>query len=191
MAAAGRGAGAVMPVTRPGRPRRIWLFALAGLAAIVALLSCFYNPFVQVEGGSMFPELWDGDVLLVNLQAYRWETPQRGDVVVFRQGGAVLVKRMIGLPGDLVEVRRQRVIVNGVPQAEPYASASEWMSAGPMGRVSPDFGPIQVPAESYFLLGDNRARSLDSRIFGPVPRSALMGRVEAVWSPWARRRWLR
>jgi signal peptidase I len=112
--------------------------------------------------------------------------PERGDIVVFRRPtetasicpgpGAVFVKRLIGLPGDEVELR-DRLFVNGAPLDEHY------LNGGPVGQP---FGPVTVPEGEYFLMGDNRDQSCDSREFGTVPRESITSRVVAIYWPLAR-----
>jgi signal peptidase I len=171
-----------------------------------------WNP---VPSGSMRPTILEGDVVFVNRLAYdfklpltevtlaRLAEPQRGDVVTFfsPQDGARLIKRVVGLPGDVVEVRDGVVVINGSPARytspalvrEPIAAGSEvpavraveeidgqthrvqYLQAGAPWR---SFGPLKVPADNYFMLGDNRDDSLDSRFIGAVPRSKLIGRAE-------------
>ena len=123
----------------------------------------------QVEQPSMVPTLHPGDRLVVVKAAYWFSDPARGDVIIISadwqpQVGA-LVKRIIGLPGDMIEGKDGVVHINGKPLAEPYVQGT-----------TDDF-TITVPAGCYFVLGDNRQGSEDSRVFGPVPRHDIIGRV--------------
>lgn len=168
------------------RARR-WLVGLvAGLLAVM-LLRVAYTPFIRVEAHSMFPTLRHGDFLLVNQQVYRLHPPRRGDVVVFLRNGTLLVKRVIGLPGEEMAVRGHRAVAGGVLLEEPYAvtRSPAWGGLG-MGRAAPDTPPIVIPPGHYYLLGDNRTQSFDSRAYGTVEGKAFLGRVEAVWLPWER-----
>ena len=149
-----------------------------GLAALVAVLVVgFVAQAFRVQGHSMEPTLRDGERLLVDKLTYRFREPRRGEVVVFRVPGDPsrrFIKRLIGLPGDVVEFRDGRVLLNGQVLDEPYASGP---TRGPQV-------PEVVPPGRYFVLGDNRANSEDSRFqeVGFVPRRYLVGR--AVWVFW-------
>ena len=123
----------------------------------------------QVDQTSMVPTLHPGDRLVVVKAAYWFSEPARGDVIIISsdwqpQRGA-LVKRIIGLPGDMIECKDGVVHINGSPLAEPYVQGTTY-----------DFNAT-VPAECYFVMGDNRQGSEDSRVFGPVPRQYIIGRV--------------
>ena len=135
-----------------------------------------------IPSGSMEETLLVGDHLIMSRFGYDagvpwldwhvplWRQPKRQQLIIFRsvmEPGTDLVKRVIGLPGDTVEIREGVVHVNGAPLAEPYLAA-------PMGR-SERFGPAQVPPESFFVMGDNCANSYDSRYWGSVPRRNIVG----------------
>jgi signal peptidase I len=150
-------------------------------AAILAvLLFVLLQSTVQntvVEGHSMEPNLADGQRLLVNKVAYWIGEPQRGDIVVIESpegSGKKLIKRIIGLPGETVEIRRGQVYIDGEPLQEPYHPYLGSRSHPPT-RVGPD---------QYFVLGDNRDSSGDSRVWGAVSRDRLIGRAWiSVWPP--------
>jgi len=134
-----------------------------------------------VEGSSMEPNFVDGERLLVNRLAYRWSAPKRGDVIVFHapeQEGKDFIKRVIGLPGDTVAIEDGSVRLNGDVLAEP------WLPARDHGA----FAPFTVPSDRYFVLGDNRANSNDSRSWNEaLPRERIVGKV---WlSVWPRHAW--
>lgn len=154
------------------------LLEAVGLAAIAALLIVtFVAQSFLVQGQSMEPSLHNGERVLVEKLSYRFREPQRGEIVVFRSPGdpsRKFVKRVVGLPGDILEFRHGQVVLNGRTLVEPYA----W---------GPTLGPEQaqvVPPGRYFVLGDNRAHSEDSRFedVGFVPRRAIIGR--ALWIYW-------
>jgi signal peptidase I len=126
----------------------------------------------------MLPTLRAGDRVLVDKRAYRDALPRRGDLVVFHapRTGDVTLKRAVGLPGDTVAIEDGVLVVNGGRRVEPYAD--------PDAIDSVYFGPVRVPAGAVFVLGDNRADSIDSREFGAVSRGRLMGRVQVrLWPP--------
>lgn len=130
-----------------------------------------------VEGQSMEPNLVDGQRLLVNKLAYRFSEPARGDIVVIKSPRGTsekLIKRVVGLPGETVELRNGRVYVNGRLLEEyyhPYVGVHS-------------YPPASVPPDHYFLLGDNRDHSGDSRVWGSVHKDLIIGRVlVSVWPP--------
>lgn len=150
---------------------------LVGAAVLALLIMTFVARAFTVDGPSMLPTLHDGERLMVDKLSYRFREPQRGEIVVFRYPANPrehFIKRVIGLPGDVVEIRGGRVYVNGTALDEPYLATPTW------GQ----FGPVQVPPGRYFVLGDNRNNSEDSRYpqVGFVPRSYLEGR--ALWRFW-------
>jgi signal peptidase I len=173
-----------------------------------------WNP---IPSESMHPTLLDGDVVLVNRVAYdlklpltdislaRVGEPRRGDVVTFHSpaNGTRLIKRLVGVPGDVLELRDDRLILNGVeahyadltPYQEPRHYAGSTMAVKvaetlegsrreiqflPQIAARRNFGPVVVPADNYFFLGDNRDDSGDSRYIGFVPRRLLIGRAHHV-----------
>ncbi len=134
-------------------------------------------PF-YVGSESMVPTLEVWDRVLINKLAYDLDEPERGDIVLFRspEGGEdPLIKRVVGLPGDTIEVRHDRLFLNGEPQREPYVN-DEYL------KLQTSFGPLEVPADHVFVMGDNRGNSQDSRVFGPVPEENLIG--EALFRFW-------
>jgi signal peptidase I len=145
------------------------------LAILCALIAAFFIQFRQVSGPSMAPHISSGEYVLVNTLAYKLSTPHRGDIVAFRHDGftpETYIKRVIGIPGDTVRIVRGAVFVDGARLNEPYVRF-------PDARSMPQ---ITVPEQSVFVLGDNRAVSEDSRVFGPVRDSDLMGRaIVSIW----------
>lgn len=197
-----------------------WLRANKGFFAFLLLFGIFrtavadWNP---IPSGSMRPNLLEGDVVFVNRLAYdvkipltdvsvaRTGDPQRGDVVTFSspKDGTRLIKRIAALPGDTIEMRGERLLVNGEPAnytvlgnatekmdalgeltalhlQERSGAASYRIQVLPQVAAMRDFGPVKVPADSYLMLGDNRDNSGDSRVFGTVPRALLIGRAERI-----------
>jgi signal peptidase I len=176
-----------------------------------------WNP---IPSASMQPTLLEGDVVLVDRLAYDFKVPltdvslarlgepRRGDVVTFTspKDGVRLIKRLVGLPGDVVELRNELLLVNGVPAQyrieknsfrsvraiERLGAREHAIQVLPTVQAMRSFGPVVVPRGSYFFLGDNRDDSADSRYIGFVPRSALIGRahhllgsadINADWMP--------
>jgi signal peptidase I len=145
------------------------------LAILAMLVAAFFILPWQVSGFSMAPRISPNEYVLINRFAYRLQPPQRGDIVAFRQGDArVLIKRVVGVPGDRIRIERGTVFVNGVALREPYVLYADNRS----------FSGATVPPGSVYVLGDNRAVSEDSRFFGAVPDIHLIGRALAgVWPP--------
>ena len=198
---------------------RRWLRDNAKFLAFVLLFGVFrtaiadWNP---IPSASMHPNLLEGDVVFVNRLAFDVKVPltdvivahtgdpRRGDVVTFfsPQNGMRLIKRVIGLPGDTIEMRGKRLYVNGAVASyeelgladEPLAPRGvkalhvEEDTAGNRHEIQwlarrgerDDFGPLTIPADHYLMLGDNRDNSEDSRWFGLVPREKLIGRAVGI-----------
>ncbi|MCS7039304.1 MAG: signal peptidase I, partial [Caldilineales bacterium] len=124
----------------------------------------------RVEGYSMEPTLHGHQRLVIEKLSYRLHLPRRGDIVVIRvpgYGREMLIKRVIGLPGETIEVRGGQVLINGVPLAEPYLRT---VTRG-------DYPPTRIPDDAIFVMGDNRNNSNDSRAFGPIPLDAVVGKA--------------
>jgi signal peptidase I len=138
----------------------------------------------QVEQYSMEPTLLPHDRVLVNKFIYRFRPPHRGDVIVLRyprDPGRNYIKRIVALPGDRVEIKNGHLLINGVQVQEVYLNGS------PTG----DYGPEAVPGDSFFVLGDNRNNSEDSRAFGFLRRDQVVGQAILIYWPPHRVRMLR
>jgi signal peptidase I len=156
---------------------RVWardLLIAIGLALVIIVF--LYQP-VKVEGTSMAPLLSDQERIFINKFVYRFETIHRGDVVVFwypLDRSKSFIKRVIALPGETVVIRQGVLTVNGNVVPEPYVP--------PQYEDLSDYGPVRVPNDTYFVMGDHRISSNDSRVFGPVPSRFIYGR--AVFAYW-------
>lgn len=156
-----------------------WAPTLALALGIALVLRSFAFASYYVPSASMLDTLQLGDVFIAEKFSYRVldHSPRRGDIVVFthpNQSGKVLVKRVIGLPGDQISLVDGDVYINDRPLSEHYLGRPDWS----------DFEPAVVPAEQYFVMGDNRSHSADSRSWGFVPQSRLLGRAAlVVWPP--------
>lgn len=197
---------------------REWLKPCLVIVFVTTALRSALADWNDVPTGSMKPTILEGDRVWVNKLAYdlkvpfttwhlaEWGDPARGEVVVFFSpaNGMRMVKRVIGLPGDTVELRDNRLLLNGravdyaaldnttinaIPAAqqprhdfarEQLPERPHPVMATPALPAQRSFGPVTVPAGHYFMLGDNRDNSLDSRYFGPVPREKIVGRSTAV-----------
>lgn len=146
------------------------------LALAVVFIIFLYQP-VKVEGTSMTPLLHDQERIFINKFVYRFEPISRGDVVVFwypLDRSKSFIKRVIALPGETVEIRSGQVVVNGAALKESYVP----------GRYADftNYGPMLVPADHFFVMGDHRSSSNDSRVFGAVPGHYIYGK--AVFAYW-------
>jgi signal peptidase I len=142
------------------------------------LIVTFLFQVARVEGQSMSPTLEDQDRLIVNKFAYRLGHPRRGDIVMLYyplNPDKSFVKRVIGEEGDEVRIVGGRVYVNDVPLPDEFVS--------PEYRDHDDFGPERVRDGFYFVMGDHRNNSSDSRHWGQVPRKYILGRVQIRWWP--------
>jgi len=180
-----------------------------GFALFIVLMIIFRSALADwnvVPTGSMKPTILEGDRILVNklaydfkvplthISVYKFADPKRGDIVVFdsKVADTRLVKRVIGLPGDTVEMRDNRLIINGIEARysnieyaadalfaiESYDGMSHRIELG-RSRLS-TFGPVQVPNDRYLMLGDNRDNSADSRVYGFIPRDEIIGNARTV-----------
>jgi signal peptidase I len=190
---------------------KTWL-AYRSFALFIVLMIVFRSALADwnvVPTGSMKPTILEGDRILVNklaydfkiplthISIYKFADPKRGDIVIFdsKVADTRLVKRVIGLPGDTVEMRDNRLIINGI---EARYSSAEYVADGIFaiesygsmshrielartggGRLS-TFGPVKVPKERYLVLGDNRDNSADSRVYGFIPRGEIVGNARTI-----------
>ncbi len=168
------------PIDDSMTPRnlRLWLRdLLVSVAASVLIITFLYQP-VKVEGTSMLPRLEDQDRLFINKFVYRFEKIERGDVVVFyypRDPEKSYIKRVIALPGDQLQINHGQVLVNGQPIAEPYVPR-RFVDGRSLDK-------IVIPDHEYFVMGDHRSISSDSRDFGPVERRLIYGKAAFVYWP--------
>lgn len=147
------------------------------LTLVIFLLIRFAVQNFRIEGYSMEPNFHDGEFLLVNKLVYMLHPPERGDVIVLKYPPVPsrdFIKRVIGLPGDRVEIMNGKVLVNGTPLPEPY----------PLNEGSYTYGPVTVGDGEYFVLGDNRNNSSDSHSWGMLPGKNIVGKAWiAYWPP--------
>ncbi|MFM7225727.1 MAG: signal peptidase I [Actinomycetota bacterium] len=171
----------------PGRSLLRTILEWIGVAVAALLIATFLRTYVVqtfwIPTGSMIPTLQENDRVVVNKLSYRLHGVDRGDIIVFTTPPGVpedykdLVKRVIGLPGDTVEGLNGRVLVNGKVLDESYL---------PEGTSTSQFGPKIIPPNSFWVMGDNRSNSTDSRSFGPIPKRSIVG--HAVLRIWPLRR---
>jgi len=188
---------------------REWILPAVVVVAILAPLRSAVADWNDVPTGSMIPTILVGDRIFINKLAYdlkvpfttwqvaKWADPQRGDIVVFPSpaDGIRLVKRVVAVPGDRIELRNDHLVIND--ETASYALVNNNVAAGlvlnetlsgkthslmiqPQQRAMRSFGPVEVPAGKYFVMGDNRDNSFDSRYFGFVSRDRILGRATLV-----------
>jgi len=159
------------------RELRSWTRDMAVVLGLLLVIIIFLYQPVKVEGTSMAPLLTDQERIFINKFVYRFEPIERGDVVVFwypLDRSKSFIKRVIGLPGETIEIRGGRLYVNARELGEPYVPAI-YLDAS-------NYGPVQIPVGNYFVMGDHRDSSNDSRMFGPVRRPYIYGK--AVFAYW-------
>lgn len=155
-----------------------WIVTLAAAVVIALVVRTFLFEPVRVDGSSMSTTLVDGEVMFVTKPEYLLGDPQRFDVVICHypnRGNTNFVKRVVGLPGDTVEVKDGFLYVNGEKYEEPYI----------VNRPNYTLAPYTVPDGEYFVLGDNRSNSNDSHLIGPITREMIIGHVRSVILPFS------
>ena len=157
---------------------REYVESIVTAVVLALIIITFIAQSFLVQGSSMEPGLHNGQRLLVEKLSYRFRLPKRGEIVVFRyplDPRRKFIKRIIGIPGDEIFIKDRRVYLNGLPLQESYIN----------GPTYGTYGPTVVPSDSYFVLGDNRNNSDDSRFpdVGFVPRKNLVGRALFVYWP--------
>ena len=174
------------------RQAREWLSVIVVAVVIAIVVRAFLLQQFYISGPSMEPTMFQDNRVLVDKITYRFREPHIGDVVVFDRittnGDEVqhddLIKRVIGTPGDTVQIRDCAVSVNGKVVDEPYLDAAVLSFEDPMSRCrQPDMEPIVVPSDEYFVMGDNRPESFDSRSFGTISSELIVGRAFAIVWP--------
>ena len=201
-----------MKTPKKGKPKKTtareileWILTIASAVILVLPIRAFAFEFVRVDGESMEDTLTDGQILFVSKFDYAsvwfyfpWQDdeiqekaarittggdPQRFDVVICRypgRGSTLFVKRVVGLPGDTVELRDGYLYVNGEKYGEPYISDAF------RGGWRNTFGPCTVPEGHFFVLGDHRNNSNDSRAVGAIPRDMIIGHARSVLFPFSK-----
>jgi signal peptidase I len=152
------------------------------LTVLMFLIIRFAVQNFNIDGTSMEPNLHNKELILVDKWTYLFHPPERGDVIVFQappQPSQDYIKRVIGIPGDLITIRNTTVIVDGVTLKETYIDVNRQGNPYAFNAINNK----RVPANEYFVLGDNRAGSSDSRDWGFVPRKNIIGRAAFVYWP--------
>ena len=172
--------------------------AVAAILIAIAVQAWVVKPY-RIPSESMMGTLRPGDRVLVNRFVYHLHAPHRGDVVVFhypRDPSVVFIKRVVGVPGDVLAIRDGRLFVNGRRATEPYVHKTGGHTDPTIAQTALDGStphdpwslarPYTVPAGRYFLMGDNRTDSDDSRDWGTVPRGAIVGEGLVTYWPLSR-----
>jgi signal peptidase I len=156
----------------------LWARTLASAAVYATIIVTFVGQVARVEGFSMTPTLHDQDRLVVNKLAYRWHKPVVGDIVMVaspNEPDKMLVKRIVAGPDDAVQSVGGRIYRNDVLVPDDVVTSES--------RSYDDWGPEVVPPGHYFVMGDHRNDSFDSRNFGPVPEKYIAGKIQLRWWP--------
>ncbi len=168
---------------------KVWEYAKSILIAlaIALLIRTFVVQAFRIPSGSMIPTLLIGDHILVNKLTYRFGNPHRSDVAVFKfplDSKKDYIKRVIGLPGDRIEIRNKVVFVNGKTLRKFYIQHTDPSILPGMIQPRDNYGPVVVPTGHYFVMGDNRDSSYDSRFWGFVARKAFIGKALIIYFSW-------
>lgn len=148
-----------------------WAETIIVALVLALIIRAFFLQVFWIPSGSMEPTLDISDRIVVNKVAFHFRQPRRFEIVVFRQVPAMdkekrdLIKRVVGLPGETLEVKNGLIFINGSPVEEKHA----------MNQDFANFGPVSVPADAYFVMGDNRPASADSRYWGFLPQKNIIG----------------
>lgn len=157
---------------------------IAIIGAVLIVIRFFVAEPHKVSGSSMVPNFHDGDYIITNKLAMRLSLPERGEVVILqnpRNPDQVFIKRVIGLPGDKIKVSGGQVYINGSVLSEPYLPSNTVTMSGAFLAENEE---IVIPDNQYFLMGDNRGGSSDSREWGPVRRELVIGQaLFRYWPP--------
>jgi signal peptidase I len=188
-----------------GQKRKSVVREYAEAIAIAILLALLIRTFIvqafKIPSGSMIPTLQVGDHILVNKFIYATKIPftdmrilpvrdpERLDIIVFKypeDESKDFIKRIIGTPGDAVEIRDKVIYINGQPLVESYAIHQEPSMFSEEIQPRDNFGPVVIPEDSYFVMGDNRDQSLDSRFWGVVKAGKIKGKAFIIYWSWDR-----
>lgn len=144
------------------------IFKYIVVAVLVFLVFIFVIGLQQVVGPSMYPTYKDGNVIVVNKLSYRFGSVKRGDIIVLSESEKYMIKRVIGLPGETIEYKDNKLYINGNEYNEKYLNDNVYTE---------DFTSRVIPEGEYLVLGDNRTDSLDSRDYGFISKKQIVGKV--------------
>jgi len=174
----------------------ISVLLLAGILSALSAVNVFYigmslarNGFIKpyvCPPDSMAPSIYQGERVLVDMLAYRRKEPARGDIVLYVSpvyGGRINMHRIVGLPGETIELKDHKILINGVSVKESWCARTRYYNRGKFGQKKQQ---VVVPKDSYYVVGDASANSNDSRFWGFVPKSNLLGKVFKIYYPYKR-----
>lgn len=151
-----------------------WVLVCLSAIFLAILIRLFlFEPFTAPDS-SMERQIVTADLVLVNKWIYYWQPPKRGDIVVVNTPRGVKIERIIGLPHEMIAAKQNQIWINHKPLSEPYVDKH---------IITDHVSPQKIPLGSYFVLGDSREESYDSRYFGSVSQRQILGRVEGVYWP--------
>lgn len=174
-----------MEPERKGSFQEIVTFALIALVVVVPIRVWIAQPFI-VHGASMEPTFETGEYLIVDQLSYRFEAPKRGDVIIMRypkDTSTFFIKRIIGLPGETVEIAGKDVIIHPVDGGTPFTIDESFLDPA---RTQSEYALYALDSSEYFVMGDNRVESSDSRSWGPLPKEDIVGRAVLRLFPFTR-----
>ena len=173
------------PFWTPERKKdaREWVVSIVTALLAVLIIRSFFFTIIRVDGTSMTDTLQNNDRLFVTVLDMKLHGPDRFDVVIthYDDTRKEYVKRVIGLPGDVITVRDKRLYRNGMPVEEKYIRYEQPNIIEP---IRDNFGPVTVPPDKYFVMGDNRDNSLDSLFWGFVDRGAIQAKAWRIYWSW-------
>jgi len=175
-----------------------WIKAILIAVLIAFIVRMFLFAPIVVDGPSMQPNLHDRDQIIVNKLSYRLHDPERFDIVVFHASSKKdFIKRVIGLPGEHVEVKNDTLYINGEAVQEPFLKESKAEMKNSAAPLTSDFTLEELPGEydvipddHVLVLGDNRKNSTDSRMLGVIPTDSIVGKASVIYWPFDRIEWL-
>ncbi|MBQ3308144.1 MAG: signal peptidase I [Bacilli bacterium] len=138
----------------------------------VLLLKTYVITPIKVNGESMNPTLEDGEIMILDIISYRLKGLKRFDIVVINQGKELIIKRVIGLPGERIKYKDGELYINDTKVKDPYTGSN----------FTEDF-ELTIPKDEYYVLGDNRGNSLDSRVFGTFTKKQVLGKTDFIIYP--------
>lgn len=165
---------------KPSNSTKEFLQSLIIALILALIIRTFFFQFFYIPSRSMESTLLINDRIIVTKFSYWFNEPQRGDVVVFKyplDPSKLYVKRLIAVPGENIKIRDSKLYINDTLVTEPYL---------PLDLEFEDFGPVEVPEGQYFMMGDNRNNSSDSRVWGFVEKDLIVGKSQAIYWPFNR-----
>jgi len=150
------------------------LIPYALVIIVVVLIRTFIATPIKVNGTSMMTTLEHGDTMILNKIGMKFDDIKRFQIVVIKTDDSYLIKRVIGLPGETVEYKDEKLYINGKEIKDPYYKDNTL-----------DFDKVKIPKEHYYVMGDNRSNSIDSRILGTIPKKDIMGTTKLVIFPFS------